>query len=289
MKPTVSIVTITQYCRHEYLKILKTILLEQTYSNIIEWVIVEGSKSEQDRINHKICMEDFMKTSTLSFPIHFVDTPLHTKLGELRNIGNNHCKGDITVCFDDDDYYPKTRVEQAVRILTESKKLIAGCSGHYMYDYNLEKLYVFQTLKLNHSINSNMAWKREYLKDHQHDPTKDFAEEASFTNNFTEPMEQIHRDHCAVVSSHMKNTYNKKQICIEASLNNVKHCSQVDLDITNFIPKHIFDEYSRLGKYHDHHNFDIVYFTGGRGITWSPTQKSLGGSEQAIQQLSENW
>lgn len=289
MQPTVSIITITQYCRHEYLKILKQIIQKQTYSNILEWIIVEGSKSDQDRKNHKICMEDFIQNSTFSFPIHFVDTPLNTKLGELRNIGNNQCQGDITVCFDDDDYYPKTRVEEAVRILTESNNLIAGCSGHYMYDYNLEKLYVFQTLKPNHSINSNMAWKKEYLKNHQHDPSKDFAEESSFTNNFTEPMEQIHRNHCAVISSHKNNTFNKKPICVEASLKNLSHCSEVDKDITEYIPKHIFEQYNRLGKYPINVDFDIVYFTGGKGITWSPTEKSLGGSEQAIQQLSENW
>ena len=34
---------------------------------------------------------------------------------------------------------------------------------------------------------------------------------------------------------------------------------------------------------------NIVYFTGGNGIVWTPADKGLGGSEQAVVHLSENW
>lgn len=80
MGPTVSIIIIRQYCRYEYLKILKLIIQEQTYSNILEWIIVEGSKLKEDIVNHKIYMDSFIQNSTFSFPIHFVNTPLNTKL-----------------------------------------------------------------------------------------------------------------------------------------------------------------------------------------------------------------
>lgn len=288
-KSTVSIVTISQKKRHEYLKILMELIQNQTYTNIIEWVIVEGTQSEEERIQHKILMDNFVENSVLTFPVRFIDTPLFTKLGELRNMGNFSCNGEITVCFDDDDFYPKTRVEEAVRVLSNSEKLIAGCSSHYLYDYNLEKLYVMKQLNPNHSVNSNFAWKKEYLKNNKHDPSREFAEETSFTNNFTEPMEQIDKEHCSIISSHKDNTFNKKTICVEASLGTIPHCSFVNDDIHKRIPKDIYQKYLQLSKNDENLDYDIVYFTGGRGIKWSPLEKSLGGSEQAIQHLSENW
>jgi len=286
---TVSIITVSQFKRHEYLKILIQIIETQTYKNILEWVIVEGTQSNDERVKHKECMDLFIANSKLTFPIRFIDTPFDTKLGELRNIGNFSCQGDITVCFDDDDFYPSTRIEEAVRLLSSSEKLIAGCSAHYLYDYNLEKLYLMKQLNPNHSVNSNMAWKKEYLKNHKHDPSREFAEEMSFTNNFTEPMIQIDAKHSSIISSHKNNTFNKKMICVEASLGTLPHCNFIDMDIHQLISQSLYRQYLDLSKNDDNLDFDIVYFTGGRGIKWSPTEKSLGGSEQAIVNLSENW
>lgn len=286
----VSIVTVTQRKRREYLNILRDIIGNQTYSNILEWVIVEGTQSEEERRENKQWMKSFCESSTLRFPIRFIDTPLFTKLGELRNIGNYSCKGDITVCFDDDDFYPNTRVEGAVQILSNSKKLIAGCSAHYLYDYNLEKLFLMKAIGLNHSVNSNLAWKKEYLNTNKHDPSRSFAEESSFTKNFTEPMEQIDKKHCSIISSHKDNTFSKKTICVEATLGTLNHCDLItNTSIYDFIPKDIYRRYLELSKNEANLDFDIVYYTGGRGISWSPLEKSLGGSEQAIQHLSENW
>jgi hypothetical protein len=43
---SVSILTITQYKRRECIEILFDIIVDQTYKSILEWVIVEGSPSE---------------------------------------------------------------------------------------------------------------------------------------------------------------------------------------------------------------------------------------------------
>ena len=93
----------------------------QTYKNIIEWVIIEGSKNENDKILNQKEIEALKVNSGLSFPIVYIDNTFGKKLGELRNIGNKTCKGDITVCMDDDDYYPSSRVNHAVKTLTNSK------------------------------------------------------------------------------------------------------------------------------------------------------------------------
>ena len=52
--PTVSIVTITQLKRFPCIEILKDMIEAQTYTNIIEWVIVEGSPLEDYMDENKI-------------------------------------------------------------------------------------------------------------------------------------------------------------------------------------------------------------------------------------------
>jgi hypothetical protein len=52
-KSTVSIVTITQLKRSECLLVLRDMIKTQTYKKIIEWVIVEGSKTLNDANKNK--------------------------------------------------------------------------------------------------------------------------------------------------------------------------------------------------------------------------------------------
>jgi hypothetical protein len=46
-KPVVSIVTVTQLKRKDTRIVLADLIKKQTYRNIIEWVIVEGSKTKE--------------------------------------------------------------------------------------------------------------------------------------------------------------------------------------------------------------------------------------------------
>jgi glycosyltransferase involved in cell wall biosynthesis len=216
---TVSLLTITQRSRNKCLKNLLDFILHQTYNGIIEWIIVEGSKTEKDAeenkefiINEIIINEIINKTH---FPIKYIGYKEGSKLSDLRNRGNDSCKGDIIVCMDDDDYYPPKRVETAVAKLNKSTKQIAGCSYAYMYHYHLDKLYKFKSFGRNHSTNNCFAYKKEYLLTHRHDAGLDLGEETSFTNGFTEPMIQLDSEDCIVISSHRSNTFNKTPLCIK--------------------------------------------------------------------------
>ena len=142
--PTVSIVTITQYKRFDCLKVLRDLIKDQTYKNIIEWVVVEGSKTEDlAKMNAENVRQQLKNDLQLDLELVYVGWQGETKLGELRNRGNKTCKGDITVCMDDDDYYPPERVEYAVEKLSKSTAKIAGCSAVMIYDYFLHRLYKF--------------------------------------------------------------------------------------------------------------------------------------------------
>lgn len=293
-KPSVSIITVTQFNRFQCIKILLDIIKSQTYSNIIEWVIVEGSKTEtlsnENKANINKLIEE--NQNLLKFQIVYVERKADVKLGELRNIGNKTCKGDITVCMDDDDYYPPNRVEHAVSKLSNSTSLIAGCSSHLMYDYDLNLLVQMKQFGQYHSINSCMAWKKEYLETNSHDPLKEFGEEQSFTKNYTNPMIQLDPFSTVILSSHSYNTYGKKKFFI-AHLNQIP-CSiekTIHKPIQKYIPENIFSRYKNIFIPSNlvEKDYDIVYMCGAFSINWDPEDKKLGGSEQAVVNLSENW
>ena len=50
---SVSILTITQNVRFECIKILYQMILKQTYKNILEWILVEGSQNKNDAEKNK--------------------------------------------------------------------------------------------------------------------------------------------------------------------------------------------------------------------------------------------
>jgi len=287
--PTVSIITITQFARYELLNILMELIKNQTYKNIIEWIIVEGSKSIEDKNQNFIKIEELKNNNILKFPIKYIKTDENIKLGELRNIGNNNCEGDITVCMDDDDFYPKTRVSHCVEKLKNSEFKIAGCSSIYMYDYILNKLYKFKEFAPYHSTNNCMAWKKEYLLNNKHDSTKDFSEEASFTNDFKEPMIQLNPEDTIITSSHSFNTYNKRELCSAATMKIHPKIDEIDIPITDYIDIEIYNKYKNIFVKPTDSIYDIVYFCGGFSIKWDPTDMKLGGSEQAVVNLSTNW
>lgn len=286
--PTVSIVTITQLKRFPCMQILKDIVKSQNYQNIIEWIIVEGSKDEDAALNSEN-IKLLKESSDLSYPIIYLEKKPGEKLGALRNKGNKACSGDITVVMDDDDYYPENRVKHAVEQLQASSKLLAGCSAMYIYDYTLEKLCKFKGFGDNHSINSCFAWKKQYLEKHSHDDSKECGEEPSFTNEFKEPMIQLDPEKTIIQNSHTQNTFSKREILNGGICKFTQSNIEISRPITELIPEPFFSRYKALFFKEEKSKYDIVYFAGGFGVAWDPLSKSPGGSEQAIVQLSQSW
>jgi glycosyltransferase involved in cell wall biosynthesis len=245
---TVSIVTVTQYSRFENLKILYEIIENQDYPFIKEWIIVEGSQTpalqtqNADNIHKGLSKRDIENADTQNttknfFAIHTIVPQNIVPLSNLRNIGNDHCSGDIIVCMDDDDYYPPTRVSHAVSMLSKYNRSIAGCSKIYMYDFYLQKLYKFRGFHNNHSTNNCLAYKKEYLTNHIYKDGLSISEEYHFTNGFTEPMIQLTPEKCVIMSSHTQNTVDKSPFVA-----NHEYVMEINIDIYNMVPKEIFDK-----------------------------------------------
>ena len=87
--PTVSIVTITQLKRFPCLEVLRDMIKEQTYKNIIEWVLVEGSPLESEWAENASKIQELK--STIDIPILYIEKKPGEKLGALRNKGNKAC------------------------------------------------------------------------------------------------------------------------------------------------------------------------------------------------------
>ena len=139
--PTVSIVTITQLKRFPCLEILKDMIKAQTYQNIIEWVIVEGSPLDSDWPENASNIQKLKDDSEFKIPIVYIEKKSGEKLGALRNKANKGCSGEITVVMDDDDYYPPERISHAVEKLMDNKQaLCAGSSEIYIYFKHIQKM-----------------------------------------------------------------------------------------------------------------------------------------------------
>ena len=279
---SISIITLAQYNRIECLFLLKNMIIEQTYyDKIIEWIIIDGSKQKNDNMLNKI---NELKT-LIEIPIVFVEHENNIKIGKLRNKANNKAIGDILICCDDDDYYPPERVQEAYDKLINSELLLAGCSATFMYDFVLDKQYKFLQFWDNHSPNNAFAFKREYLLNHSHDETINNNEEESFTNKWTEPLIKLCPFKTVNVSSHINNTFNKRQLLVGYYNNQYKQVFEYEKCI---IPNEYYTKMKNIFIKTTENKYDIVYFCG-ESIFWDPNDESLGGSEHAVKYLTIEW
>jgi glycosyltransferase involved in cell wall biosynthesis len=239
--PSVSILTITQLSRFESMKILFEIIKKQTYQNIKEWVIVEGSRQIEHGIENKKRLAHFFTKNQLYFPINYIDYS-GKKLGGLRNIGNDNCSGDIIICFDDDDYSPPQRISHSVEKLIKTDCLIGGVSSIMLYDFHFNKLFKFIYSIPNHSTNNCMAYKKEYLEDNRYSDECSCGEEKEFTKNFSNNMIAFDSIHTLIAISHNSNTYDKHNLCADSLSKKICYMKKLNKGILNYIPFDIFEK-----------------------------------------------
>ena len=200
-KPTVSVITPT-YNRRLFLPMLIYLYQQQSYpKNLLELIILDDSpESNFDLIpkNDKTIRYYYQKEKMT--------------LGEKRNKLNELAKGDVIVCFDDDDYHFPERITYSVTCLNSQKALIAGSSKINVYYVDIKEMHQYGPFSNSHGTNGTFAYRKEYLQQHKHDPTKNAQEEPSFTNNFSERMAQLDPDKTIVCMSHSSNTFDKKKL-----------------------------------------------------------------------------
>ena len=159
----VTIVTITQASRINLFDLLLNNIQNQTYKNILEWIIVYDEENYLELL-------DKIQTIQLYFNIKLIKIPSKTNnleftdLGSLKNIANANAQGDIIIWMDDDDYYFPNYINSCIDKLMHSHKLLVGSNTIYVYDVILNKLFKMANYK------HIFGYKKNYLITHKFTP-----------------------------------------------------------------------------------------------------------------------
>lgn len=227
-------------------------------------------------------------------------------LGRMRNVYNELAVGDIIKCHDDDDFYPPESTQHAVDTLKSSGLFLAGVSCVYFYESRLREIYKYTNFVQYKSPNSALAYTRKYLSSYatpnvnrvvtaKYDDGAAYAEEVAFTDNFNEPLAQLDPLKTVLLMSHSTNTANKyNQIILNYAM--INDDSKRVIVKTDFKLEHFIHDSALLRTFRqtlhpdvlEPSEYDIVWHCG-LSSPWSPTQQDLGGSEQAVKHLSEQW
>jgi len=238
-KPFVSVLTPT-YNRRRFIPTAIQCFKDQNYpQECMEWIILDDGTDK---------VEDLFKESGLKNVRYIPVTDGKMKIGAKRNRLNELARGEICVCFDDDDYYPPDRVRKAVKRLQSVKGRVApvaGASQMFLYFADRDEIWSVGPYNPNHCTNGTMAYWTDYGKTHRYDETVDKAEERSFMNDWTTPVLQMQPTDIMLVICHAENTFDKR-ILLKQDNPVLKKQS---IKMKNYVvQKSIKDFYKQLGE-----------------------------------------
>jgi len=218
--PFVSICTPT-YNRRPFIPSLIKSIEQQRYPiNRIEWIIVDdGTDSIQDLVKDIPYVKYYRYNHKLP-------------LGFKRNVMNSHASGEFLVYFDDDDYYPPTRIYHAITTLLQNPQYtIAGSSEMLIYYNHLQQIWKLAPNCRNHATAATFAFHRKLLNITRFNDTDQFAEEKFFLKKYSIPLIQLNPTQTILVFSHLFNTFDKKILLKNGS----------GIRKTNYNPRHIIE------------------------------------------------
>ena len=153
---------------------------------------------------------------------------LYERVYEQKPIGwlRNRCLelalengAEYIVFWDDDDYYPPTRISTGVDALEKNPSAaISGTSKMYILLTDKNVLMTTGPFHDMHATAATLTIRRSYAEAHRFDPTKTKAEEVTFTEGWTAPMVQVTPEDMIVVMGHRRNTVDKSMLADTPSL-----------------------------------------------------------------------
>tara|TARA_Y100000748_G_scaffold303841_1_gene310450 strand:- start:395 stop:1075 length:681 start_codon:yes stop_codon:yes gene_type:complete len=224
MRPFVSVCTPT-YNRRKFIPKLIEYIQNQTYpQERIEWLIYDDGDD---------CIADLVETIK---NVRYYYSKERRTLGFKRNYLNKWAKGDIIVCIDDDDMYPKERIEHAVETLLANPQVkCVGCSEIYvMFKKRDDEIWKFGPYNSNHATAATLAYKNELLDITAFDENVQKCEEKSFLKGYTIPLVQLDPFRTVLAVAHDTNTVDKRPMLIEQNRKKTK-ATHTNLKINDFI------------------------------------------------------
>ena len=147
---------------------------------------------------------------------------LYERVYEKKPIGwlRNRCLdlalengADYIVFWDDDDYYPPTRISKGVEALEKDPTAdISGCSKMYILIIPENVLMSTGPFQDKHATAATWTIRRSYAEKHRFDPEKLRAEEVTFTKDWSANVIQLNPEDVIVVMGHWRNTVDKSQL-----------------------------------------------------------------------------
>lgn len=120
---------------------------------------------------------------------------------------------DFLVFWDDDDYYPPTRISSGVNALVSSPKgEIAGSTILWVLLTRENVMVQSGPFHDGHATAATFTIRRSYVEKHRFDPEKKKGEEMTFTKNWSAVMVQVSPDETIVVMGHKTNTVDKSDV-----------------------------------------------------------------------------
>jgi glycosyltransferase involved in cell wall biosynthesis len=288
---SVSCVMVSRGNRIPFLDITLPNFFGQTYENVLEWVIVNGSQSQEEADS----LDAYLAGLKESHPkLQTFPWAGRKNIGAYRNQVNAVARGEIIVSFDDDDYYFVGRVKSTVERMVKKGAAIAGTESQYIYDFDLDRMFVTNLPLKSTATNNTMAYTRAFAQAHKYDETVGHAEESSFLAKT--PVFQIPKEECGIQISHVSNTYNKHFILLQGICEaegvipkDMGSCFLIRRGIKDIVSKKdhgIVDAMRALLPDCDAVPPDFVFYCGRSNVEWDPASKSLGGSEQAVVEVA---
>ena len=186
------------------------------------WIVVDNSSCPAD---------DWAVAKELPW-VHYHRVFEDKPIGWLRNrcleLALEH-GADYIVFWDDDDYYPATRISAGVKALEADPTLdMTGSSLMYLLLTRENVLLTTGPFHDQHATAATHTIRRRYAEANRFDPEKLRGEEVTFTKGWTAKLKQMVPEETIVVMGHSRNTVDKSQLLARLQMFNAKIVNEIN-------------------------------------------------------------
>lgn len=170
-----------------------------------KWIIIDNSSHDE---------YDWSIATCLPFVEHIRLPEKHT-IGDLRNVCLEKALAagaEYIVFWDDDDYYPPSRISSGVNALHANPQCDIAASSHMFMLLTRENVFVeVGPYSPTHGTAATFTIRKRYAETHRF-PPKGKGEELEFTQQWTAAMVQVPAEETIVVMGHSRNTVEKSDV-----------------------------------------------------------------------------
>jgi glycosyltransferase involved in cell wall biosynthesis len=180
----------------------------------VQWVVLDNSTDPE---------QDWSPSAEHPL-VRYVSIAERRPIGWLRNRSLElalEADPDYIVFWDDDDYYPPTRISTGVKALEAVPSAdIAGSSTMHILLVRENVLMVSGPFHETHGTAATQTVRASYARTHRFNPEKERGEELDFTMQWTAKLIQVPSEETIVVMGHGRNTVDKSDLLVRPRVYN---------------------------------------------------------------------